>query len=1292
MPASEFLDPTVLDRAVFEPRFAAITRAGVDLGVLETWDRALPRNSRILVPIDVQAYVVPADATEATVPIRSFGESEPAPFEPGAVRPSGVHLHWAMPDALLRGTDNAATRRLEFPALPDRWVVVRALLPSGVGRALLTGWVLDATSGAIAPLADFDGSFPAAPAEFERLQPLDAAYGGSLMWTSSYEASQRRFALHDPLDDLDALGTAAPRGFHGGHAVYSVCGWWSTAAQDPLSGAAGTASLDRRLAELGWLVVDDGDDDDLTYSVDPKLARHRDRIGFEAEDTEPPVEVMVEGIAQRLTHDGVLPDLTSPAAKASRVILGMRLPTYSTLVHGAVLGVPIDGKPVAADDRPDPTALEVAIGLDVDDVVAAFGAGALGLAGASRAAAERLVAAFAGNLLDRYTTPDGLAELAEREHAEGFWSFPGTPVAGARSDRLVAQDAAAIHPGSVGRKGRAGRSASDLTALLTSVSWQRKLTGVGTIGAEKIGGGKQGAAGGSRRVSELAGPGSVPPPSVREVVRPSPRLFRPQAPMVALRGAKPSHRHHDDGLYDESGRLRCRYPRECVSAIEGVVDGTTIVPSLGNGAVPGEVLAVVREAVLLDPYGSSWLAEAGAPRPIFDQAHTRVVAEMLRLYGTEAVYDPSGRATISPAAFGVPSVSAGPLAANEQWAPISQATQITTAQVAAELVRFSQVNGTPPSPLAITTWRQPWVPMWLEWRVTLQGSDRIDGWELTEVDLGSEDPDRTRLEFEFVGRSPINEGVADALADGIAEWVAAEQKRALARPPVAQISATDAAALDALADTIAPVDLVSASLDGIREQLLGIPFVGHPTRVPGADGVSRPEAAALPVPLFGGTLRLDALRLVDTFGRTLDVPVAAARTTTTLEVPGEPTTILLPPRVQNAARWLFRLVDPAYPSGADPLLAPEAFVDQADPDRAINPIIGYLLPDHVDEALECFTAEGAPIGQLLHDDITGGVTWEPAPGRPLPPDAGPLADLDERSRLLGRLANGVVHSDVHARSASAPPPSSSLSTMLRAIDTTLWAVDTYGALGTPSVAGLIGRPIAVVRATLRLEVPDDLPTVTVTEPGGAAARQAAFEALGEQRFPVRLGDLARSDDSLLGFFLDDDYTAMHVVDRAVIGAALESGRHRGFLGLLGERPGPDELDHPYLVGEDTLWVRPGQVVRLTLLMLPAGKVHLTSGILPRKALALAEDWVTPGLVRLAPSVRVGPVLVDPAEIRLPLIHLLGERQTFTRRTGPLTWRDDPILAATQAALLPRLAHEAQEGWVRVSPDDPSAVG
>jgi hypothetical protein len=73
-------------------------------------------------------------------------------------------------------------------------------------------------------------------------------------------------------------------------------------------------------------------------------------------------------------------------------------------------------------------------------------------------------------------------------------------------------------------------------------------------------------------------------------------------------------------------------------------------------------------------------------------------------------------------------------------------------------------------------------------------------------------------------------------------------------------------------------------------------------------------------------------------------------------------------------------------------------------------------------------------------------------------------------------------------------------------------------------------------------------------------------------------------------------------------------------------------------------------------------------------------------------VRVGPLLVDPAEIRLPLVTLLGDRQTFSRRTGELTWRHDPIVAATQTAYLPTLPHEVEEGWIRVTTDEPEQGG
>jgi hypothetical protein len=133
-------------------------------------------------------------------------------------------------------------------------------------------------------------------------------------------------------------------------------------------------------------------------------------------------------------------------------------------------------------------------------------------------------------------------------------------------------------------------------------------------------------------------------------------------------------------------------------------------------------------------------------------------------------------------------------------------------------------------------------------------------------------------------------------------------------------------------------------------------------------------------------------------------------------------------------------------------------------------------------------------------------------------------------------------------------------------------------------------------------------------------------------------------------------------------------------------PPAKPIEHPYVVAEDELVIRPGQVVMLTLLMVPGGHVHLTSGILPRKSLELARDWVAPGLAVMAPSVRVGPVLVDPAQVRLPKVSAFPKKQIFTRRATPSTWKDDPILAATQTALLPDLPHEVQEGYIRVAPD------
>ena len=60
------------------------------------------------------------------------------------------------------------------------------------------------------------------------------------------------------------------------------------------------------------------------------------------------------------------------------------------------------------------------------------------------------------------------------------------------------------------------------------------------------------------------------------------------------------------------------------------------------------------------------------------------------------------------------------------------------------------------------------------------------------------------------------------------------------------------------------------------------------------------------------------------------------------------------------------------------------------------------------------------------------------------------------------------------------------------------------------MAGLVGRPLAIVRARLWLEIKDDVADLAYPDDGARAARQAAYDALGVNGFPVRVGELTDS--------------------------------------------------------------------------------------------------------------------------------------------------------------------------------------
>lgn len=1301
---------TVLKDMAYSQRWAALAAAEVDLATFETWDKHLARDRRILVPVDVQAFVAPTGGSDPVVAVAGR-TGDVAPFDAGTPLAAGVHLHWAMPDALLRGATEATTGDLTLPALPDRWVVIRHLYPVGSRSIHVTGWVIDAITGVVTSLLDYSGAATSAP-EAETFVPLDGFRGGSPLWTAAYAASRNRFALHDPLADLAGLAPAAPQGWDGGRAAYTVAGWWSGSSGDPLAAATGPTDLTRIMGELGWAIGLEGEDS-WDEPPDPRVNTLVRRMGLTSAGGATPMTMVRKYGTTTVREEDVAPTAGMPVRATERTFIGIAPTRYHALCHGSVLGVPIDGTADGLDERPTSEELGASAGLDLDDVAAAFAApglaAGLGLTPEQRQFSERLIAAFTGGTLAELGAQDGLADLEEREHADGFWSLSGPPVEGSHDDVVRAEDSSPFGPTRVGRKGRGAMADSGFEDVKVEFT-----QGVRIFAAERTSKARAEGAFAERLVTVDAlknqrrtrtgtprpsPSASAPPtgPTARTVPKAPPRRYRPAPLMVAISGVKPNQRHHGDGLHD-GGLLRCRYPGEVVSASEGVVEGAVVVPTLGNGAIPPEVTRLVREATLLDGYHHGWLAAAGATnRKELGPVHVRLVAELARIHGVDAAYDGTGIGALTEIAKRADTGNrrAAVDEGRENWARAAQRRSPAAVDSAAELAAYSVLHGTPPSPVAITNWRQPWVPLFLEWRVRLDGADSLDGWTLGSTDLGGAQAS-SPITRAYAGRSPLHRGVGDALSEGIREWLDAENRRDAADPSSSQLEDADEVALGDLANLLDPLDLASASLDGLREQLLGIRYEGIVVR---DEDTKKPVADQVPVPIFGGTATIVELRLVDAFGRTLTVPVDDVLTTTQLDT-GTPGELRLTPRIQNAARWLFRLVDPAHPLEADPATALEAWVDQVHADVAVNPVCGYLLPDHMDESLEVFDRNGDPIGELTHDSVSDAVTWEPAPGRPIPPDAGPLTELPAHAQHIGLFADGVVRADIAGRHATeAPGESSALTALLRAVDSTLWTVDAFSALGTPTIAGLVGRPIAVVRATLRLDAPDDVDEVTITAGGGGggavAARHAAYAELSRHRFPVRIGELGRSDDAVLGFFVDDDYTHFHVVDKVVAGVALDSGRHRGQLGLLGDNevPAVRPLEHPYLELEDTVEVRVGETRRLTILMLPGGKVHLTSGILPRKSLALADEWVSPGLRRLVPSLRTGPVLVDPAQIRLPKVASFGPDQQFTRRTGPLTWRDDPIIAASTSAYLPPMPHEAQEGWIRVAPKPaPGAPG
>lgn len=1274
------IDPQLMQAILARPGWSMAVELG-DTAVsrLDRFATPPPPPPALVVPVDVRALYVPVNHDEDYVrlPMELGGPAsdtdEPAPpFSDPQPRDPGIHIHWALPDGLLRGDlEDDEDSPLSLRPLPNRWLVVRMTGPENTRTVDLRAWVVASETGRVYDLEDYpDGDNTG---DGDQLEPgeLDGVVGGSPSWTAGYDSTRNRFGFHDPLTDLN------PNQITTRLASYVIIGWWSERASDPLAKSFWPFAVSRTLDELGWTASPAPYEGAISQPVQSGLAgfaqtQFRASSSTVTDSFDTPVEA-VSARGLRVTDTRTALSLSSAqAALASgyeplvfdAVAMSLVTMHYDTVLHGRVMGVRITG-PVGRDLAPRPPAIGIGLGPTLERLIAAQVADSFGLTdGEEREYTESLLTAVANGAIRRLGEQDGIIALDEAEHGDGFESFRGREI---YEDVIVERRQTDI---------KAGRPVR--TKIATLASKPPPKADVMWLGTKS--GSKKADLNELRRTAKLETDKRFRTqpddegPTVRRIRRPAPRYHRAVPPVVGLRDFGRSNRF-DDWRFTEDRRLRCHWARELPIAFGRRFEARDYVPALPNlSNLPGQTRRILEHSFLFDIYMLAWMLQAieQTSEPAEAPAvQTRVRAEMALRFSPEGSYD------------GTP-----PLAANTT--PMARAT------LSDELLRFSLAEGREPSPVGITMWSQPWVPVWLEWEARLETGQDFDGWKLGRIEFeGASDVGGQSL--NILGRSPITDGLHDAWTSLIADYLDAENQRD--EDEVGEISEAHEARLAQLRTYLDLADLGSVTLDQVGDLWLGLE--------PQPDGQERdvPEAVAddiravgLPRLIASGRLSLVRARIVDCFGRFRDLNtqrLVRPHALSSTDAEDRPA-LELPPRLSLPGRLMFRFVDPADTSD-EPA---EARLNQANPSQGISPIAGYILPDFIDESLEMFDAQGNPLGEILQDPVAGGLVWEGAVGRPGPAVNDPEVGLPPAAQVLGRIARGMIDADaLRTQDPETAEDESALSAFLRAVDTTMWGVDEAQVQAGATIAGLVGRPVAVVRATLWLDIPTDLSQIDAFGETAEGLSQllddeGVFEAVKARAFEIALGEVAKGYDGLYGYFVGDDFRRFRLIEKSVSKAAPAAGLGFGFRAILGSATlaEPSPLTSPYIEPGGRIFTHSGQKVQLTLLMNPAARVHATSGILPRKSLELLRDWVAPGLEKIAPSARIGPVLIDPDKVRLPKIAAFGKDQRWTRRNSPITWRDDPILAATQAAILPDGPVSVEEGWIRIGASDDSEEG
>jgi hypothetical protein len=1203
--------------------------------------------SGLIVPVDVIAYCV--GTLDAHGPVRDFAgattnyanqvsDNRPAFLGINVTRDAsvapmwpmeaGVHLHWAMPDALTRA--DTSSGQMRFPALPNRWLVSRvvgnaqsakhwiirsdALSPSPPGGKPAP--TVPVAEPAATPAAGGDAAAqrgyrylgawevftpewaePGGGAETMRAMTgaeLHAVATGDIAFAAFYPNSRSSFGFHDDLTDL-----AGPA-----ELMYVVSGWYDTPAADPLQAGLTVAELQERLR---WA--------------------------------------------------------TSSGVGAAGVLV-----TYSTY-SGLAQGIQWDPDTRYVPAEPEPIPADVAVGNNPAEALAAYFRGTMH---PDLPAFEELLTLFVAGLLPDLMTPQSgqLASLAETLHEMQFTAIDG----GAVYTIMRGADEVAELPLPLAdalNLLNTRQQAADIAAEQVRQAkwelfsdWYRLFVVSGT---------DQGAAlntfnrqlGLLRSASDwresAAADAATQRTTVEEMLSgdltlarvPAPRYYRATDPVILLASdaAAVSERYGGDGRYHPNGYLACRLDTEVLRELRvGPVtlrasQFTALAPGVPNGLPYPEIAALVQEAALLDTAIDAAASGIDEPDLAADLVSWLEDREPARYYGH----------------------------------PV----------------------GVPPSPVAVGAWSDanPWMSLKLVWTTqfhpllsTFADGDMVDyspGFFTANYRLHPDSPgmikyaptaDGIRLDPAHIDWDPGDKsGTCRYTGSSVLSPTATDNLRAqLAKYP------TDPT-LQEIARRLSSTDIAMQALAGFGDALLTREpslqlAIGAGDKAPPLFRLATQQAIReIPhlsdiwslAPLFNGNyssvragyLKL-SLQVMDPFGNKRPVEVRnlylADSLTTRYEGKDVADVIYAQPRLAQESRLLYRW-----------LAADSTEYDEMNAHPATTPVCGWLLPDHLSVGFFIYTAQGDPLGSLTLSADGNRIIWQATPGD--------QDTIDADLQTVMAYQNPHL-SDVALALGDSTPPR--FRAFWQAADAAVTQIAVSAPASQAGLAALVGRPLALVQASLRLERL------------GFAALDQTFRTLsdglfgdtdhraGDVGFPVVIGDLERIDDGLVGYFKqaeDGDH-----YDLAKFFSQAATGSDPGVV-----VPSPTNLLLTAAATPATAPDTPPAEAKLLMLVDPRAPVHATMGIVPTQSLAIPSDQYEDILAGLELTFPVFPLLRGGGGLEVPIPAIAGYSWSWITQeatpSGP-EWAVDPALRQPTAGALWQYSPQTlTEGWLRLNP-------